>query len=736
MGLDLDPAAVRAAKPEAVLGQRLLDLFDRLLAEVRDRRELVLRLRHEIADRLDPDALEAVVRPDPELELLDREVLHPVGERDAGRVAATVRQRGVAVATDVERVEVGEDRQLADQDLGTLGDRVLRIDRAVGRDVEDQLVVVGALPDARRLHVVGDAVDRREHRVDRDDADRVRLPAVALGRHITAPAADRERDLEAALRREVRDLEIGVQDLEVGGSLDVGGGDDTLAALRQPHLHLRRLAVEDADELLQVEDDVRHVLADAGERGELVRDPFDLHGGDGGALEGGEQHAAQRVAERVTEAAIEGFDHENAAVLVHFLVRDLRDLEISRAYSHCCPFYGTRRTSNELLGIQLDDELLGDRRVDLGTLRPLENGPGETVVVRLQPWGDGGGEVGRVPDDLLRTRPGLQRDDVVGLDLVAGDVDAAAVHEEVTVPHELARLRTGRGESEAIDRVVETRLEHAQQVVTGDAALLVRLLVVGAELRLEQAVVPAGLLLLAQLQQVLALLDPAAAVLARRIGAALDGALLGQAALALQEELHALPAALLALRGTITSHYTRLRFFWRTPLCACGETSLTPRISRPAACSERIAVSRPEPGPLTKTSTFCRPCSMPLRAAASAVTCAANGVDLREPLNPAEPADSHTITLPSLSVRATIVLLNDVLMCACPIAMFFRTRRRVRPRVAAALRGGATTSPSSRGRRSSSGPFACARSSSYAGRAPAGCAGAADRGRNRSPAGA
>jgi hypothetical protein len=41
-----------------------------------------------------------------------------------------------------------------------------------------------------------------------------------------------------------------------------------------------------------------------------------------------------------------------------------------------------------------------------------------------------------------------------------------------------------------------------------------------------------------------------------------------------------------------------------------------------------------------------------------------------------------------LSVSATIVLLNDVLMCAWPMAMFFLTRRRVRPR-AAALRGGA-----------------------------------------------
>ena len=62
---------------------------------------------------------------------------------------------------------------------------------------------------------------------------------------------------------------------------------------------------------------------------------------------------------------------------------------------------------------------------------------------------------------------------------------------------------------------------------------------------------------------------------------------------------------------------------------------------------------------------------MPLRAHESAVTWAANGVDLREPLKPAEPADFQAITLPSLSVRATIVLLNDVLMCAWPIAMFF-----------------------------------------------------------------
>ena len=80
------------------------------------------------------------------------------------------------------------------------------------------------------------------------------------------------------------------------------------------------------------------------------------------------------------------------------------------------------------------------------------------------------------------------------------------------------------------------------------------LLVVGAELALEHAVVAAHLLLLAQLQQVLGLLDAAAAVLTRRIGTALDGALLGEAALALEEQLHVLAAALLALGGDHAGH--------------------------------------------------------------------------------------------------------------------------------------------------------------------------------------
>src|SRR5262245_10032289 len=102
-----------------------------------------------------------------------------------------------------------------------------------------------------------------------------------------------------------------------------------------------------------------------------------------------------------------------------------------------------------------------------------------------------------------------------------------------------------------------------------------------------------------------------------------------------------------------------------------------PATSRPVAASERIAVSRPDPGPFTNTSTFCSPCSCALRAADSAASCAANGVDLREPLNPTLPAEAHEIVLPCRSVIVTIVLLNVDLMCACPWTTFFFSRRLV-----------------------------------------------------------
>src|SRR5699024_12750234 len=134
---------------------------------------------------------------------------------------------------------------------------------------------------------------------------------------------------------------------------------------------------------------------------------------------------------------------------------------------------------------------------------------------------------------------------------------------------------------------------------------------------------------------------------------------------------------------------SRRRLGGRHPLFACGVTSWIDPTSRPVASRERIAVSGPEPGPLTNTSTLRIPCSWALRAAASAAIWAANGVDLRDPLKPSWPEEDQEITAPDGSVMETIVLLNVDLMCAFPAeAFFFSLRRGLRTPAAWRVFGG------------------------------------------------
>src|SRR5262245_24941829 len=126
------------------------------------------------------------------------------------------------------------------------------------------------------------------------------------------------------------------------------------------------------------------------------------------------------------------------------------------------------------------------------------------------------------------------------------------------------------------------------------------------------------------------------------------------------------------LANSSPPRYTRRRLGGRQPSCGIGVTSWMAVISRPTAWSERIAASRPAPGPFTYTSTCFNPISIAFRAAASAAIWAANGVLLREPLKPTLPALAHATTPPILSVSVTIVLLN----VACTWAMPVRTSTR------------------------------------------------------------
>src|SRR6185295_3657992 len=95
-------------------------------------------------------------------------------------------------------------------------------------------------------------------------------------------------------------------------------------------------------------------------------------------------------------------------------------------------------------------------------------------------------------------------------------------------------------------------------------------------------------------------------------------------------------------------------------------------IFKPQAFRARTADSRPGPGPPTRTSTFFTPCSCAALPAFSAATCAANGVDLREPRKPQPPEVAHDRVFPCRSVIVMIVLLKEAWTCAMASSTFLR----------------------------------------------------------------
>src|SRR5438046_10752909 len=102
----------------------------------------------------------------------------------------------------------------------------------------------------------------------------------------------------------------------------------------------------------------------------------------------------------------------------------------------------------------------------------------------------------------------------------------------------------------------------------------------------------------------------------------------------------------------------------RHPLWGIGVTSRIERIWRPAVASAWIADSRPQPGPCTRTCTRRTPRFIASRAACSAATVAANGVDFFDPSNPAMPEETDDRDFPCMTVIVMIPLVNLAKMSA------------------------------------------------------------------------
>ncbi len=215
-------------------------------------------------------------------------------------------------------------------------------DRRLRLDVQDELVEVGALTRTGGVDAVADLEDRRVDRVDRNLSGLGVLVAVLRRRDVATATLDGELELELRGVVQGRDDELGVVDLDAGGSGDVGRGDLTgtrLAQVRRDGL----IALARDDELLDVQDDLGDILLDTGNGAELVEDAVDADARDGRTGDRRQEAATQRVADRVAEAGLQRLDDETAAELPDLLLGQGRTLcdEHYVFLSITCPLYDT-----------------------------------------------------------------------------------------------------------------------------------------------------------------------------------------------------------------------------------------------------------------------------------------------------------------------------------------------------------------------------------------------------------
>ena len=231
-----------------------------------------------------------------------------------------------------------------------------------------------------RLDGVAHAPHRRERGVEQDAADRAAaLGLDARGRRLVAAALlDLDLHLELAAGGQVRDDVLGIDDLDVVVRLDVGGRDRALAGLGELQHHVVAVVQLEHD-ALQVQQDVDDVFLHAVERRVLVQHAGDLDLGRRVAGHRRQQHAAQRVAQRVAVAALERLHHHLGVERRHALHVDDARLQQNIAL-HAVPLWRIRddidarpapmrAVAHRLLRIQFDHQAFVDVLAELGAVR-------------------------------------------------------------------------------------------------------------------------------------------------------------------------------------------------------------------------------------------------------------------------------------------------------------------------------------------------------------------------------
>src|SRR5581483_4347117 len=158
----------------------------------------------------------------------------------------------------------------------------------------------------------------------------------------------------------------------------------------------------------------------------------------------------------------------------------------------------------DLLAIQLDDQLLVDRQIDIFTLR--QRGYTAFVIIAVTFHPVRGVVMARkslscFQDCQLRTRF-ADRDFVSHAHWIRRNIHLTSVHVNMAMANQLTRLTTGNSKSHAVNNAVETALKLLQQDFAGNTLRADGFLEIIPELAFLGEIHALGFLFFAQLQAI------------------------------------------------------------------------------------------------------------------------------------------------------------------------------------------------------------------------------------------
>ena len=194
------------------------------------------------------------------------------------------------------------------QDACPKGDGVPGVDGAVSPHLQGQLVIVGGVPYAGVFHRIVDLAHRGIDGVHGDHPDNGLGGLVLVGGNVAPAVGQGQLHGQAGLRSQGGDVQVRIENLHIGVRLDVAGGDPALPGGLDVD-GLGALAVQLGDNALHIQDNLGHVLLDAGDGGKLMLDPGYLDGGHCRARQRGQQNPPQGVAQGSAVTPLQRLHH-------------------------------------------------------------------------------------------------------------------------------------------------------------------------------------------------------------------------------------------------------------------------------------------------------------------------------------------------------------------------------------------------------------------------------------------